>query len=474
MKSLPVYCVVWMVMLSVTACASIPVEESASLQEEAARVGAPSTVENQEIVLPEIHEGATLKDYLMYAALNNAGLEAAFYNWKAALERIPQVSSLPDPRFTYGYFFQSVETRVGPQEHRFGLSQSFPWIGKLEVQGTAAAEAARAARARYEAAMLNLFYQVKDAFYEYYYLEHAIAMTRENLELVKYLESVTRSLYAGGIADFSDVVRTQVRLGELENQVQTLATLLDPVAARLNAVLNRPPNAPLYIPPELHEEIVDISEEQIMSWLDEHNPELQAMQFAAQRARWNIALAKKNFYPDITLGIETIDTAEAISPGTPDSGKNPVIGSISLNIPVWWNKYRAAVREAEAAYKASVEDVVERKNGLIADTQLVLYRYRDAERRVDLYEDALVPKAKQSVDVSLESYRTGAGTFLEVIDAVRTLLDFQLAYERAFADRAQRLAELEMLTGIDFPKSVKQVSGKGSQEDKRARGKRSD
>jgi outer membrane protein TolC len=139
--------------------------------------------------LPTLHESATLNDYLAYAALNNPGLEAAFNRWKAALERVPQVKSLPDPRFTYRYFIREVETRVGPQEQGLGLSQMFPWFGKLELRGSVAAEAAEAAKQQYENEKLKLFFEVKDAFYEYYYLGRAIDVVKENFELVEYLES---------------------------------------------------------------------------------------------------------------------------------------------------------------------------------------------------------------------------------------------------------------------------------------------
>ena len=88
--------------------------------------------------LPELDEGSSLNDYLAYAALNNPQLEAAFNRWKAALEMVSQAHTLPDPRFNYGYFIQEVETRVGPQEHRVGISQMFPWFGKLKLRGEAA------------------------------------------------------------------------------------------------------------------------------------------------------------------------------------------------------------------------------------------------------------------------------------------------------------------------------------------------
>ena len=118
--------------------------------------------------LPALNEESTVSDYLAYAALNNPGLEAAFNRWKAALEKVPQVRSLPDPKFTYSYFIKEVETRAGPQRHKFSLAQMFPWFGKLDLQGDVALEAANAERQRYEAFKLKLFFKVKDAYCEYY------------------------------------------------------------------------------------------------------------------------------------------------------------------------------------------------------------------------------------------------------------------------------------------------------------------
>jgi cobalt-zinc-cadmium efflux system outer membrane protein len=99
----------------------------------------------------------TLSEYLRYAALNNAGLKAAFEEWKAALEQIPQAKALPDLRFTYRYLIESVETRVGPQRQRFSLLQTFPWFGKIAARTDAAAAVAKAAQQRYEGGKLQLF-----------------------------------------------------------------------------------------------------------------------------------------------------------------------------------------------------------------------------------------------------------------------------------------------------------------------------
>lgn len=439
--------------LIIGGCASVPREEARLIGDQAVWEKEILPSEAPSDKLPELTEKSTLSDYLAYAALNNPGLKAAFLRWKAALEKIPQVTALPDPHFTYAYFIESVETRVGPQRQSFALNQTFPWLGKLQLKGNAAAEAARAEKARYDAAKFKLFYQVQEAYYEYYYLARAIAVTQENLSYVQYLESVARTGYSAGIAPYADVVRTQVELGKLEDRLKTLDDQAEPIAARLNAALNRPSDAPIFWPGKLEEEKASFTPEQLLSWLKESNPDLKALDFQAAGAKWDIDLAKKEFFPDITLGLQGIDTGAAVmKPTPPDSGKDAVIASVSINLPIWWDKYRAEEREAEARYRSFLRERADRENRLVTDVKWAYYKYRDAERKIDLYQSALLPEAKQAFEVSIQGYQTGQVTFVNVVDAIRVLLEFELSYERAFADRAQRLAELEMLVGRAIPR----------------------
>ena len=403
--------------------------------------------------LPPLDEDSTLSDYLAYAALNNPGLEAAFNRSKAALERIPQARSLPDPRFNYAYFIEEVETRIGPQRHKFGLAQMFPWFGKLELRGDVALEGANAERQRYEAAKLKLFYQVRRAYYEYYYLGRAIAITEENIQLLTYLEAVARTKYKAGAPTHAAVIRAQVELGKLEDQLRTLRDFVDPVVAELNAALNRPSDASLPLPKSIPEEKAVFTDEQLLSWLRERNPELKAIDSLAAKEKAAADLAKRDYFPDITVGVDYIETDSALMPDTRDSGKDPVVGMISINVPIWREKYRAAEREAEARYEASLRQRDDRENTLVARLEMVLYGFRDAERKIDLYRDTLIPKGEQSLKVTQQAYEAGRADFLDLIDAQRVLLDFKLSYERALADRAQRLAETEMLVGREIPRS---------------------
>jgi outer membrane protein TolC len=178
------------------------------------------------------------------------------------------------------------------------------------------------------------------------------------------------------------------------------------------------------------------------------NPELRALDFEIAKNRTKINLAKKDYYPDITLGIDFIDTEDSISATPPSgSGQDPVIAMFSINLPIWREKLDAGLREARYNYRAAWQGRLQKLNTLNAQLKLTLYLFRDGERKIDLYRDTLLPKAVESVKASEASFRVGGSTFLDLIDAQRIMLEFELAYERALSNKAQRLAELEMLIG---------------------------
>jgi cobalt-zinc-cadmium efflux system outer membrane protein len=391
-----------------------------------------------------------LEDYLRYASLNNANLKAMFEQWRAALEQIPQAEALPDPKFTYGYYIREVETRVGPQKHRFGIMQMFPWFGKIEARTDAAASSAKAARQRYEAAKLKLFFEVKDAYYEYAYLAAAVDIAKENLELIKHFEEVARTKYAAATAGHPDVIRAQVELAKLEDHLKTLEELRKPISARLNAVLNRQSFEILPWPQKEIFQKADVNRNQLIESLRARNPELNALDFETEAAKHRIELAKKNFWPDIGVGVDWIVTDEAIMPGVRDSGKDPVILMFTMNLPIWRDSYKAAELQAKAETARATQRKIEAENTLIAQAVRALYDFEDSGRKIKLYGDVLVPKAQELLGASETAYRGGTVDFLSLIDAQRTLLEYQLWYERAVTNNRQKLAELEMLAGTEL------------------------
>jgi outer membrane protein TolC len=396
-------------------------------------------------------EPRTLADYLTLAALNNPGLKAAFEGWKADLERVPQVRAYPDPRFNFTYLIEEVETRVGPQEMHLGLSQTFPWFGKLGLKGDVAFEASEVSRRRYEASKLRLFQEVKEAYYEYDYLRRAVDVTRRNLQLLADLEQVARIRYRTAAAGYPDVIKAQVELGKIEDRLAAIEDARGPLVARLNGLLDRPPAATLPWPELPPWGLIIHPDDQILSWVSEGNPELMALDHAVRRGEKEVELAGRDSYPDLTLGVNYIVTGEAIDPSLRDSGKDPWMATLSVNLPIWRGKYRAAEREAAARLRSTELAREQRQNELESRIKQVLFECRDAERKISLYRDTLIPMGEQSLEATQTAFMTGESDFLDVVDAQRALLEFELSFDRALASHGQRLAELEMLVGRAIP-----------------------
>jgi outer membrane protein TolC len=401
----------------------------------------------------EITEDSTLRDYLAYAALHSPELEAAFDAWQAELERIPQARALPDPQLSYKYFIVGPMMRDGEMRHEFGLSQMFPWLGKLLLRGEVAAEEAQAARHRFDAAMLKLFYGVHMAYAEYYYLHRSIGITEENVALLQQIEATARARYAVGAAAHPDVIRAQVEQGKLADQLRTLQKFRAPLMARLNAALNRPANAPLPWPKDVPQVAGDLSDEHLLTWAAQANPEVQAMDREIAARQEGIDLARQDYYPDVMVGVEYDLMAHT---SVSDGDMNPIGIMVGLNIPIWWQKYAAGVREARWRHSLAVHAKAALVNSLSADVEMALFEFQDAGRKINLYRDTLIPKAAQALQAAQIAYAATKVGFQDYLDAQRVLLEFQLSYERSLADRTQRMAELEMLVGKRLPVSAPQ------------------
>jgi len=387
----------------------------------------------------------TLPQYLRYAALHNAGLKAAFEEWKAAVQQIPQARVLPDPKFTYSYFVEQMITR-----RQVGVMQMFPWFGKIEARTDAATAAASAAQKRYEARRLQLFFDVKNAYYEYVYLAGATRIARENLALMRHFEEVARAKYITSAASHPDIIRAQIKVAELENDLVSLEQQREPTTARLNAVLNRSTDARLPWPSEEPMPSANVDRSTLIAALRENNPELKAMEFDVERLQREATLAKKNYYPDIGLGVEWMEMAGS-SMSSGGGGDDEVSLGVELNLPIWRKSYRAGEIQARAMARRAQHERKNLENDLASRAQLALYELEDSGRRATLYGKVLVPKAEELIGVSEAAYMAGTVDFLSLVDAQQTLLQYRLEYERASANYQQRLAEIEMLIGDDIP-----------------------
>ncbi|MFZ0034578.1 MAG: TolC family protein [Sedimentisphaerales bacterium] len=383
---------------------------------------------------------AGLEDYLQYASLNNANLKAVFEQWRVALEEIPQAKALPDPQLTYEYWSRQSDLQM---KQTVGVMQTFPWFGKIDARTEAAAKSAEAAQQKYRGARLALFKEVKEGFYEFAYLARATEIATENLELLRHFEEVARTKHMTTEAGHPDVIRAQVEIAKMEDVLRGLNQLREPTVSRLRTALTLPADTNLPWPKQEQFEVLSLDFERLLALLVQKNPELASLNFEAMAAKSRIELAKKNFYPDISVGVgwENMDSR---------NGRDGVQLVFSMNLPLWRDSYSAGQRQAQAMATGIEQQKVDTENVLLTKVTQAHYEYRDSARKIRLYRDMLIPKGKELLQSSEAAYRSGMVDFLSLLDAQRILLDYYLSYERALVDNRQKLAELETLTGTEL------------------------
>lgn len=378
-----------------------------------------------------------LEAYLLEAAENNPGLAGHHAEWRAAMERIPQITSLDDPMFTYAPFLKSDTNNV-----QFSLAQKFPWFGSLKAQGDSGAAEADAALERFYAARNAVFATVKRAYFEYAFLTASIAVTNAQLDLLRSTEEIVRSKYSLGVASEGDLLRVQIEQTTAEHRKDSLdreralrsAVLSEAIGRSTAEILPAPKESPLPgpVPP------VDT----MLAQVRQANPELVAFNHLVESGKQQEKLSRKRGLPNVTVGLMYTERSHI-------GGENFVMPSVSVNLPIWRRRIKAGIEEAKLRTEAARHQRRGRALALESAAQSVLFGMEDALRRFHLYEDSLLPKAQQSFQSLQNAYASGAAdaNFLDVLDSVRFLLNFQLDQLRAKRDAHVAAAELENLVG---------------------------
>lgn len=401
--------------------------------------------------LPPLTSASSPDDYVRYALFHSPRVEAAYQQWRAEAERLPQVRALPDPRVTFGFFLDEVETRTGAQQARVGVQQTFPWPGQLQDREDAASKAAAAAWRRFEAARLAVTEQVVSTLHDVAYLDGTIAITDDNLSLLTSFEEVLRARYRVGAGSHPELIRVQVELGQLEDRLAQLRAMRPAYAAELNAALNRDSSIEIPVIDKLPGRVASVEADQLSVIARRSNPVLLALDEQVEEQRILAEVARKEGLPDLTVGLDYIATNEALTTSISESGDDPILLSFGINVPLWRDKYEAGVRESIARRLSIASERADQANRISAGIHRAWFEHTDADRRVRLYERTLIPKAEESLRASLTGFRAGETSFLDLLDTERSLLEFAIAAERARADRGKALARLNTLVGEPVP-----------------------
>lgn len=390
-------------------------------------------------------EIGSLSYYLALAGELSPRIGAAEASASALAERARHAGGLPEPQLTYGHYFEEVETRVGPQIRRLGVRQKLPLFGRSGLARRAAEARASAESARSLAVELDTALAVTRAYADYHYIMRAAEIVQERVLLLASLESVVRESYAVGTASYADLMGAQIALGRAEDELASLRDRTGAASAGLAAVVGTgadtdlPLSGPLPTP-----ELLSSAAARSMFELD--NPDLAALGLELEAARREKRRASRGYLPDVTLGVDYIETNEAAG-SVADSGKDPIIGMVTVNLPIWFGQTRAKIREADSRQTLAEERLRAAGNELSARLEMALADSRDLERRVELLNARLVPAARQSLSATEEAYSGGDADFDALVRAHEISLELELALERARADLLIKSAELARLTG---------------------------
>lgn len=387
-----------------------------------------------------------IEKYLQQAAQNNPELKAQYRQYLSALQQSPQVSALPDPEMSFGYFINPIETRIGPQQARFGITQMFPWFGTLGARGESADQMAKARFEAFQDARNKLFYEVQKSWYTLYRIEKSIRILEQNIEILDIFESLATQKFETDQVGQADVLRVQIEKEDLKSRLELQKDNRQVALQEFNELIDRSADAKVVTPDSLQKKLLEMSKSELEQSTLRQNPQLSKTDFEALSARSSIKEAQKEGMPKFGIGIDYMITGERDMALT-DNGKDAILVRAGIQIPLYRKKYRAKEKQAQLQLHAVQDRQHAKENRLLTKLNQALQDYRDGQRRLNLYKDIQIQRTQQTIDILTEQYSTSATDFEELLRLQRKLLDYELARHQALVDLNTAVARIEYLYG---------------------------
>ena len=390
-----------------------------------------------------LHNRLLLPELVQEALARNPELAATRKQWEAATSRIAQVRSLDDPILSLQLWNVPQPFKATQADNTiFGLSQSFPFPGKLGLKGEVASRSADMTEQSVRAKERELVARLKQAYYDLFLTQKAVQIHHEQVELLRQFVEITHSKFRAGKGSQADVLKAQVELSVLFQHLPVLEQRRKTTEAMLNMLLDRETSAPLGIAQEPSQLPIEAPLDDLHGFALNDRPELKAAELDVQRSEQSRALAQRQYYPDFNVAFQRFQNFQA----------NDGFGAyVAMSIPfAFWTKpkYDAGVQEAAAAVAVAQAQQHTLENLTRFQVNDLLAKLRATDQVATLYRTTILPQAEQSLEAARVGYRAGKGGFLDLIDTQRAWRGFQLEYFKALVDRQHRLAELEQVVGI--------------------------
>ncbi|GAB3343227.1 hypothetical protein GCM10027429_33540 [Marivirga atlantica] len=399
-----------------------------------------------------LSQAQTLDDYFKIAAENNPGLQAKYREFEAAIQKVEQVNTLPDPNFSFGYFISPVETRVGPQKARFSLTQMFPWFGTLRAQGNAAALMAEAKYQAFLDARNRLYYQVAAAYYPLYELNQWKEIERENIEILESYKTIANKKFENGAGTMVDVLRVDIMLKDATTNLSILNDKEAPLLTRFNKLLNREENALVIVEDSLVVQALpdNFRKDSLLA----KNPVLEELDLKIASSEVSEEVAYKQGLPKFGLGLDYVlvgdrtDLASDMA-APQDNGKNALMPMVSVSIPIFRSKYKAAVKEAQLMQESYALQKEDFANTLTSSYEMAWFEIQQQQELLKLY-DQQIQETNQALNLLFTAYGNSGNEFEEVLRMQQQLLKYEKMKATAETQYQIALAKLNYLTAKTY------------------------
>lgn len=391
--------------------------------------------------------GSTLDRQALIAAVldRNRQLAAARRAVEAARAHIVEARGLPNPTMNYSFAPASPFVSDTNYGQIIQASQQLPWPGTLSRRGEQAESLAEAIEGDLEALRRQLALTASQLYDDYQYVERELAINREHLALLHDFQEVATTRYAAGLAPQQAPLAAEVETAHVEHRQIVLGTDRQTLIARLNSLLHRPPQAPVPPPPKRAAPIPGppaLPRSELIELAIARHPEIVAARARVAAGKTGVELAHLRGRPDFE----------------PMASYNSMWGQethrwmvgVGLSLPIWRDRVRAGIARADASLGEQRERLASLEDRIGADVSAAVDRLEESHHVIRVYENRLLPAARDQTQAAQSGFETGQVDFLAVIDAERKLRDVELGLARAQADAHRRLAELQQALGA-FP-----------------------
>lgn len=379
----------------------------------------------------------------------NPEIRAARNEAEAARQRISPAGALDDPMLEAGVVNLPVPSASFAREDMtmkmLGLSQKLPYPGKRGLREEVASKDAQAVDYAYQETVNRVIRDVKVGYYDLALAIESQRLARENRQILEQFLQIAEARYQVGQGNQADVLKAQTQLSKTDDELIRLERERVTLEAELNRVLGRASSAVTTVAemPRLEESPLD-SDALRQAALD-RRPQLLALQNLAERDSKAVELARKEYLPDFEVRF-SYGQRDRTPAGLP---RDDMVGlTVAVNLPVWGQK-RIEPRIAEAiAMRNRAADMVQAQQNEVS-AQL-RQRVTDAEQSAKsarLYETAILPQARLTVEASIAAYKVGRVDLLTLLDSQMTVFNEELAHATAVATYSKARAEIELLTG---------------------------